>query len=46
MKKETEDKVIAIQEEVNYFYNIFTQSMMNLFARVSYNRFNEFMQRL
>jgi hypothetical protein len=46
LKKESEDKVIAIHEALNTFYNLFTQSMMNMFAKVSYKRFNDFIHRL
>lgn len=42
LKKETEDKVLAIHEDLGVFYNHFTQSMMNMFGKVSLRRFTDF----
>ena len=44
--KASEDKLMQINQEVNAFYLRFAQSMMNIFGKVSYQRFNEFLQRL
>ena len=41
LKKESEDKVILIQEDLSIFYNKFTQSLMNIFGKVSLKRFTE-----
>lgn len=46
LKKEPEEKVLAIQEDLNLFYHMFTESMLNVFGKVSYKRFNDFIQRL
>ena len=44
--KASEDKLMEINQEINAFYLRFAQSMMNIFGKVSYHRFNEFLQRL
>ena len=46
MDKATEQDVAAINAEVNAFYQQFTRSMLNLFGKVSFKRFNEFIDRL
>ena len=46
MGKATEQEVAAINTEVNAFYGEFEKSMMNLFGKVSFKRFNEFVDRL
>jgi hypothetical protein len=38
--------VAAITAEVHAFYVDFARSMTNLFGKVSYKRFNEFIERL
>ena len=46
MEKATEQDVASINAEVNAFYGEFTRSMLNLFGKVSFKRFNEFIERL
>ena len=46
MNKATEEEVAQINADINAFYSQFTQSMMNLFGKVSFKRFNEFIERL
>lgn len=38
--------MLAIHQDIGKFYEHFTQSMMNMFAKVSYKRFNDFILRL
>ena len=46
MEKATEEEVAKINTEVNAFYGEFTRSMLNLFGKVSFKRFNDFIERL
>ena len=46
MAKASEEEVAAINTEVNAFYAQFAKSMMNLFGKVSFKRFNDFVDRL
>jgi hypothetical protein len=44
--KTSEDKIMEISQNINSFYLRFAHSMMNIFGKVSYQRFTEFLQRL
>jgi len=46
MEKASEQEIAAINAEVNTFYGLFTRSMLNLFGKVSFKRFNDFIDRL